>query len=67
MSTEPFIHSTAVVDEPCEIGLGTRIWHFSHICAGAQIGAECSLGQNTYIASNAVMGERVKVQNNVSI
>ena len=67
MSTEPFIHSTAVVDEPCEIGLGTRIWHFSHICAGARIGAGCNLGQNTFVAGNAVLGKRVKVQNNVSI
>ena len=47
--------------------MGTRIWHFSHVCAGARIGAGCSLGQNTYVAGNAVLGERVKVQNNVSI
>lgn len=67
MSAKTFIDSTAVVDESCEIGLDTSIWHFSHICAGAQIGAGCSLGQNTFMAGGAVLGARVKVQNNVSI
>ena len=67
MNTEPSIHSTAVVDEPCEIGEGTRIWHFCHVCAGAKIGAGCSLGQNTMVAGGAVIGNNVKVQNNVSI
>ena len=67
MSTEASIHSTAVVDEPCDIGLGTRIWHFSHVCAGAKIGTGCSLGQNTFVAGGVVLGDRVKVQNNVSI
>ena len=65
MSTE--YHSTAVIDEPCEIGSGTRVWHFSHVCAGARIGTDCSLGQNTLVAGSAVLGDRVKVQNNVSI
>lgn len=63
----PEIHSTAVVDEPCEIGAGTRVWHFSHVCAGARIGVDCSLGQNTLVAGSAVLGDRVKVQNNVSV
>ena len=67
MSTEPFIHSTAVVDEPCEIGEGTRIWHFCHVCAGAKIGDGCSLGQNIMVAGGAVIGDNVKIQNNVSI
>jgi UDP-2-acetamido-3-amino-2,3-dideoxy-glucuronate N-acetyltransferase len=67
MSTESSIHSTAVVDEPCEIGLGTRIWHFSHVCAGAKIGAGCTLGQNTMVAGGAIIGQNVKIQNNVSI
>ena len=67
MSTDPSIHSTAVVDEPCEIGEGTHIWHFCHICSGAKIGAGCSLGQNTMVAGGAVIGNNVKVQNNVSI
>ena len=65
MSAE--FHSTAVIDEPCEIGSGTRVWHFSHVCAGARIGADCSLGQNTLVAGSAVLGNRVKVQNSVSI
>jgi len=66
MSTEN-IHPTAVIDEPCEIGEGTRIWHFSHVCAGARIGRGCSLGQNTFVAAGAVIADRVKIQNNVSI
>ena len=65
MSTK--YHSTAVIDEPSEIGSGTRVWHFSHVCAGARIGTDCSLGQNTLVAGSAVLGDRVKVQNNVSI
>lgn len=67
MRIDPSIHSTAVVDEPCEIGSGTRIWHFCHVCAGAKIGASCSLGQNTMVAGGAVIGDNVKIQNNVSI
>ena len=67
MSTDPSIHSTAVVDNPCEIGSGTRIWHFSHVCPGARIGGGCSLGQNTFVAGGAIIGDRVKIQNNVSI
>ena len=65
MSTD--FHPTAVIDQPCEIGPGTRVWHFSHVCVGARIGADCSLGQNTLVAGSAVLGDRVKVQNNVSI
>ena len=65
MSTD--FHPTAVIDPPCEIGPGTRVWHFSHVCAGARVGADCSLGQNTLVAGSAVLGDRVKVQNNVSI
>lgn len=61
------IHPTAVVDEPCEIGDGTRIWHFCHVCAGTKIGAGCSLGQNTMVGGGAVIGNNVKVQNNVSV
>jgi UDP-2-acetamido-3-amino-2,3-dideoxy-glucuronate N-acetyltransferase len=67
MTTEPAIHETAVVDQPCTIGAGTRIWHFCHICAGATIGANSSLGQNTFVAGGAVIGDNVKIQNNVSI
>lgn len=62
-----FVHPTAVIDEPCTIGPGTKIWHFCHICQRAVIGAECILGQNVFVASGAVIGNRVKIQNNVSV
>ena len=62
-----FVHPTAVVDEPCQIGVGTRVWHFCHLMAGCQIGKECILGQNVFVASGVVLGDRVKVQNNVSL
>src|SRR5690349_18182237 len=64
---EVFIHETAVVDQPCRIGRGTKIWHFGHVMAGAQIGERCNLGQNVFIAGTALLGNNVKVQNNVSI
>jgi len=60
-------HESAYVDQGAQVGSGTRIWHFSHIMAGAKIGKNCSLGQNVNVASNAVLGNGVKVQNNVSI
>jgi len=62
-----FVHPTAIVDEPCEIGAGTKIWHFSHVLKGARIGERCIFGQNCQIAENVVIGNNVKVQNNVSI
>jgi UDP-2-acetamido-3-amino-2,3-dideoxy-glucuronate N-acetyltransferase len=62
-----FAHESAYVDLPCEIGEGTRIWHFAHVMAGARIGRNCSLGQNVNVASEVVLGDNVKVQNNVSI
>lgn len=62
-----FAHPTAVIDEPCEIGEGTKIWHFSHIMKNARIGRNCSFGQNCNVASEVVIGDGVKVQNNVSI
>ena len=61
------VHPTAIVDEGAKIGKGTKIWHWTHICAGACIGEDCSFGQNVYVANNVVIGNRVKVQNNVSI
>lgn len=61
------IHPSAVVDEGAVIGDGTAIWHFSHVCAGAVIGKNCSLGQNVFVADNASLGNNVKVQNNVTI
>ena len=60
-------HSTAVIDDGAEIGAGTKIWHFAHICAGASIGENCSFGQNTMVAPGVEIGSRVKVQNNVAI
>jgi len=62
-----FSHPTAVVDEPCEIGESTKIWHFAHICSGAKIGRNCVFGQNVMVANDVVIGDNVKVQNNVSI
>lgn len=62
-----FIHESAYVDAPCEIGEGTRIWHFCHVQPGARIGRRCSLGQSVNIANDVVMGDNVKIQNNVSV
>src|SRR5204863_4996059 len=60
-------HPTAVIDEGCEIGEGTSIWHFSHIMPGCIIGERCNIGQNVVISPDVVLGKNVKVQNNVSI
>jgi len=62
-----FAHETAVIDTPCQIGKGTRIWHFSHIMSGAEIGERCNIGQNVVISSGAKIGSNVKIQNNVSV
>ena len=62
-----FTHETSIIDEPVEIGKGTKIWHFSHIQSGAKVGEGCSLGQNVNIANNVKIGNYVKIQNNVSI
>jgi len=62
-----FAHPTAVIDEPCEIGAGTKIWHFCHVMKGARIGQRCVLGQNVFIANDVVIGNNVKIQNNVSV
>jgi UDP-2-acetamido-3-amino-2,3-dideoxy-glucuronate N-acetyltransferase len=68
---EPFpgvrAHKSSYVDLPCEIGAGTRIWHFCHILSGARIGRDCRLGQGVMIAGTAWLGDGVKVQNNVSV
>jgi UDP-2-acetamido-3-amino-2,3-dideoxy-glucuronate N-acetyltransferase len=61
------IHPSAIVDAGAVLGPGTRIWHFSHVCAGARIGAGCSLGQNVFVGNDVLIGDGVKVQNNVSI
>ena len=60
-------HQTAIIDSPCEIGKGTKIWHFAHVSANAKIGEKCILGQNTFVAGDVVIGNNVKVQNNVAI
>ena len=60
-------HATAVVDQPAQIGDGTKIWHFCHVMAGARIGANCVLGQNVFVAARAVLGNGCKIQNNVSL
>ncbi|RYF31544.1 MAG: N-acetyltransferase [Comamonadaceae bacterium] len=60
-------HPTAVIDPGAQIGAGTRVWHWVHICAGARIGEGCSFGQNVYVGNDVVIGNNVKVQNNVSV
>lgn len=62
-----FVHPTAVVDEPCEIGSGTKIWHFSHIMSDCVIGTDCNIGQNVVVSPKVRLGNRVKIQNNVSV
>jgi UDP-2-acetamido-3-amino-2,3-dideoxy-glucuronate N-acetyltransferase len=61
------IHESAYVDEPSEIGAGTKIWHFSHVLAGSHIGADCNIGQNVVIGPNVTIGDRCRIQNNVSV
>ena len=61
------IHPTAIVDEGAQLGDGTRVWHWAHVCAGAVIGKDCSLGQNVFVGNKVVIGDNVKVQNNVSV
>ena len=62
-----FAHESAYVDEGCEIGKGTKIWHFSHIMPDCKIGENCNIGQNVIVSPGVVLGKNVKVQNNVSI
>jgi len=66
-TSDHYIHPTAIVDENCSIGEGTKIWHFSHVMPNCVIGNQCNIGQNVFIANNVVLGKNVKVQNNVSI
>lgn len=61
------VHTSAIVDEGAQIGAGSRVWHFVHVCAGAQIGEGCSLGQNVFVSNRVVIGNNVKIQNNVSV
>lgn len=67
MGKEYSAHETAVIDDNCVIGKGTRIWHFSHIMSGCEIGENCNIGQNVVVSPGVVLGNNVKVQNNVSI
>lgn len=62
-----FAHETAVIDEPCNIGKGTKIWHFSHIMKNCELGENCNIGQNVVVSPEVILGRNVKVQNNVSI
>ncbi|MBI4706274.1 MAG: N-acetyltransferase [Deltaproteobacteria bacterium] len=65
--TEIFIHPSAIVEQPCSIGPGTRIWHFCHVMRGARIGSGCTLGQGVHVSGGAIVGNRVKIQNHVSV
>ena len=65
--SEYFVHKSACVDTPCEIGRDSRIWHFSHVMSGVRIGHSCILGQNVYVDADVQIGNRCKIQNNVSV
>lgn len=67
MEKEYFAHETAVIDAGCKIGKGTKIWHFSHVMPGCEIGENCNIGQNVVVSPEVKLGKNVKVQNNVSI
>jgi len=61
------VHESAIVDEGAQIGAGSRVWHWVHVCSGARIGENCSLGQNVFVGNRVVIGNNVKIQNNVSV
>lgn len=61
------VHPTAIIDEGAQIGDGSRVWHWVHICGGAQIGRDCSFGQNVFVGNRVVIGNNCKIQNNVSV
>lgn len=67
MSKEYFVHESSYIDEPCNIGTGTKVWHFSHVMSNCSIGKNCNIGQNVFIASGVKIGNNVKIQNNVSV
>ncbi|MBX3665773.1 MAG: N-acetyltransferase [Burkholderiales bacterium] len=66
-SSGHWVHDSAIIDAGAQIGDGTRIWHWTHVCSGARIGAKCSLGQNVFIAGKVTIGNNVRIQNNVSV
>ncbi len=65
--TDYFVHESAYVDQPCEIGAGSKIWHFSHIMKNSKLGANCILGQNVLVSPDVSVGDNCKIQNNVSL
>jgi len=67
MEKNYFVHESSYVDEPCEIGEGTKIWHFSHVMSNSKIGRRCNIGQNVVISPGVRLGDNVKIQNNVSV
>src|SRR4029079_19241587 len=66
MDKNYFVHESSYVDEPCEIGEGTKVWHFSHVMSNSRIGRRCNIGQNVVISPQVTIGDNVKIQNNVS-
>lgn len=67
MEKEYFSHPTAIIDAPCIIGAGTKVWHFSHIMTNCRIGQNCNIGQNVVISPEVILGNKVKIQNNVTV
>ena len=67
MSTDYSAHSTAVIDQGCQIGTGTKIWHFSHVLKNSRVGKNCNIGQNVVIGPNVTIGDGCKIQNNISV
>ena len=67
MEKEYFAHESAIIDEGCNIGKGSKIWHFSHLMTGCTLGEKCNIGQNVVVSPDVVLGNNVKVQNNVSL
>jgi UDP-2-acetamido-3-amino-2,3-dideoxy-glucuronate N-acetyltransferase len=61
------VHPSAIVDPGAQLGAGTRVWHFAHVCGGARVGSGCSLGQGVYVGNDVRIGDNVKIQNNVSV
>ena len=67
MGNNYFVHESSYIDEPCKIGAGSKVWHFSHVMKDCVIGSNCNIGQNVVISSGCVVGNNVKIQNNVSV